>query len=317
MAGVANPIIVRQGLLATACVLALGLSAPSSPAQERGIVYVRALTGSAELRLYRPGAADELVARLDGSPTNLFWDEDITTLFFRTDTSVFRLPWVDSATPERILQGVPEADELWIDPSTGRWRGYEIVLPQAGANTTYLARIHEHEDVGGWRVIAERATDGCEAGDGSMCGEEVSAYRDGKHGVFVSDLYEQMRVRAHLARLGIEYDGDKENETQFLPLSEDGSYGIALRVQLGDTLHGMAPVQWVERKTGAQKTIYGDDTPCGKQVAFERDSSWLLVASEYTGRCARVVSMSDGEILWRAPAGSSMAAWITVPRPQP
>ncbi|HXV60459.1 MAG TPA: hypothetical protein VEK15_07190 [Vicinamibacteria bacterium] len=296
--------------------LGIQLFASMSLAQDRVVVYVNAPDSGHELRLVRPGRTDTLLTRLAGPPQNLFWTENFDTLYYRVDETVFRLAWTLHAEPEAMLEGTPDAAELWIDADSGRWRAYEIQFPESGATLKYLARIYQHHAEHGWQVLIERETQGCEAGDGSMCGEEVRSYRGGRHGVFLSDLQEAMRIGNHLDRLGIDFDSDLEKEPQFLRSISDENVGVELDLRLGDTLHGFAPVHWVDRRNGTEKEIYGDETGCGPQVGFEEYSGWLLVTSEYTGGCARIVSLADGQLVWQAPAGASLAVWAREPRPR-
>lgn len=291
--------------------LVLGMSVASISGGERGVVYVLAREDVHELRIYRPEHGDQLLLQSEGPPKNAFWDESFDNLFYRVNSTVFRMPWVVGAKSEVVFNDAPDADDLWIDSSTGRWRAYEVYFPGVG----YRARVYEHRSEDGWVVLADEKTEGCEAGDGSLCGREVRNLRTGRRGAFFSELQTSMRIASQLEKRGLEFDFRHEGETHFLPSMEVDGVGVELRLQFGDTLHGTAPVHWVDRARGSAKEIFPQGSRgCRRQVSLDEHADWLLVTGEYTGKCARVIALSDGAIVWESPAGSSLAAWVPVPR---
>ena len=164
-------------------------------------------------------------------------------------------------------------------------------------------------------MLVDKETRGCEVGDGSTCGQEVRSYRSGRRGVFLSDLQTGMRLASQLQKRGLEFDFQRDDEVHFLPSMQDDSIGVELQLSFGDTLHGIAPVRWVSRVSGSAKEIFPRGlSECRRQVSLDEHADWLLVTGEYTGKCARVVTLSDGAIVWESPAGSSLAAWVPLPR---
>lgn len=295
-------------------------SAPGSPI----VAYVVGTSdqgcpaGGCEWRVYDPATGeDRLLLPLPAFPHNVYWTADFAWIYYRADEQFFRAEWRWGAEPEKLVrfpshlsEGSENIVEVWHDLESGRWRmkTYEWL------NRTDTAGVWEYmPEERRWTVLTKVPTE-CEA-VGRPCTDVVNDYVHKNDVISLNELLTRMRVEYRLADHGLEVHEDNEGVYLF-PSQAAPGVGVRARVELGDTLHAMAPLLYVG-PGDTEKVIYSDDEGCYDQVAFQEEEGFLLVSAEYRGQCSKVIEMRTGRIVRSLSEQASRAVWVQAPRGQP
>ena len=123
-----------------------------------------------------------------------------------------------------------------------------------------------------------------------------------------------MRVEHRLQETGQSVNQDTDNREYYFASASVQSRGVIVTVSLGDTAHAMAPLYYASEDGSTKTLIYGQDEACSQQLSFQESLEYLLVGSEYRGRCSRVVDMRTGEVIRSFPDNTSFAVWIEPPK---
>jgi hypothetical protein len=252
-----------------------------------------------EWRVFDPAAGeDRLLLRVPAFPHNVYWTEDFAWVYYRAGDRFFRAEWRWGAGPEELVQfpahlteGYQNIVEVWHDLESERWRmkTYEWL------NNTDTAGVWEYvPEEQRWDVLTKVPTE-CE-GVGRPCTDVVNDYVHKNDVISLNELLTKMRVEYRLQELGL-----------------TAGTGVRARVELGDTLHAMAPLLYVSRD-GTEETVYSEDEECYKQIAFQEEGGFLLVTAEYTGSCAKVIEMRTGKTVGALSEVASGAVWVQAPR---
>ena len=295
-------------------------SLPGHGAENPSIFYVTGEGTRHEMRAYHPLRGTRTVLELPGEPSNIYWTGDFGTITFRVGDDIFESDWrIGSEARKAItLPSVPEASHrqiiVWRDADANRWRYYEIQYPPDDAvEWKYFARVLEYNrDTNAWETLADRETHGCEEGNGFGCGSEVHEHTMGqRRHVFRSRLAEEMRLGRLMDERGLEYEASMEEKDLWFEL---GGGEVSVIPIFGDSLHAMAPVKW--RRGDESRIIFPADRDytCMDQVGLGRVGGFLLVATEWYGRCGRVIDLETGETVHELPANARSA--VIVPWPE-
>jgi len=119
-----------------------------------------------------------------------------------------------------------------------------------------------------------------------------------------------MRIEAHPFQFP--KGADPEDFVATVPSAGAAGRALEMRVTMGDTLHAMDPITWVNVTSG-QRVIVTADAACDSwQRAFAERGPYLLLIEEWTGRCAVVVDMRTATIRKRLP-DATRAVWVPAP----
>lgn len=267
-----------------------------------------------KFRIYHPNTGDRLVLELPGHPENIFWSRDYEFLYYRIDSTIYKLPWKQGASPSAVVKlpgELPYEPHIWLNTKTGKWRMYNIVFG-AKNETGYEANVRDFDPrTGSWQEIAKSQTEMCEGGDGSSCGAEVEEFvKDKGDLILLEDLLDSMRAHPNLLKHNPPHEGDPDGKVVNFPSRYVKQAGLEVTLAFGDTLHAISPVTWISND-GSRKSVYKkSDYPCSSQVAFEESTEWMLVGTEYNLECARLINMSSGEIVFRFPKNSRYSVWV-------
>ena len=95
---------------------------------------------------------------------------------------------------------------------------------------------------------------------------------------------------------------------------ESGGKQVSVVPIFGDSLHAAPPVKWSD---GSEpKIIFPAEReyPCIDQVGLKRFGKFLLVATEWYGRCGRVIDLETGATVHELPSSAKDA--VVVPWPE-
>lgn len=271
--------------------------------------------GLFELRLYHPDSDTIMIASSEAEPSNIFWYQNFSAMYYRVENTVFKLDWKSGAFPESVLnlpEGTSKAGTLWIDDKTRKWRFYEVLWPQSEA------AVYEYiKKKGRWKTLAQEKTHGCEKNGSGRCGQEVREFTKRQKDVqTIHEISHQMKIWNHLSRFNIMINNKNANLPYFFPSIGHPNVVIESIVTLEDSLHGTAPIYWIDRLQGTKLEIYGESTApgCSRLARFLEQGRWLLTASESEGQCGRVVDMTTGKIVTTLPEHSHDAVWVPLMR---
>jgi len=313
--------LAKVGLLATQAALFF-LSPSVSDAREKTptIFYVTGEESRYELRTYHPSRGTRTILEVPGEPSNFYWTEGFQTINFRVGDDIFTADWrigseaskaatLPSGSGENYRQIV-----VWYDTGSHAWRYHEIEYSADDATETkYFARVFQYsQDTEQREKLVDRETHGCEQGNGSACGVEVRQYTEsqGRH-VFLSQLSEEMRLGGLMDERGVEYEASMEARDFWF---ESGGKHVSVVPVFGDSLHAAPPVKWSD---GSEPKIVFPaerEYPCIDQVGLKRFGKFLLVATEWYGRCGRVIDLETGATVLDLPPSAKDA--VVVPRPE-
>jgi hypothetical protein len=268
-----------------------------------------------EWRILHPSTGrSDVLWRLPGPPLNVYWDSGFTAVYYRVADTVYRQLWRVGATPEVVVTVprqlvVPQdairesIDDLWRDRESDAWRLLSVEL----RDTQATAAVWEYSAVTRqWRIL--QSSTECDLG-GSVC-DAVSSFVAPESRVTLKRLLDEMRVEHHLERTepaGIWNEGPRT-----FPSTTTPGAAIRVGVVLGDTYHAWAPL-WHVSSAAVEALVYGKVEGCYEQLAFKEIAGVLLVAEEFTGACARVVSMATGAVSATLPSTSRSAVWVSAP----
>jgi len=284
------------------------------------VFYVTGDDTRYELRIYHPQRGTRTLLEMPGEPSNIYWTRDFKTIAFRVGDDVFESDWRIGSKARRVLT-VPSASNsahreitVWHETGSDVWRYYEIEYPpDDAAEWKYFARVFQYnQDTEEWEKLADQETHGCEQGDGWACGREVRPYTAGQERhVFRTRLAEEMRLGGLMDEMGLDYEESMEHNDLWLTL---GGTDVSVVPVFGDSLHAMAPVKW--RKGSESRILFpsGLEYPCMDQVGLSRIGEFLLVATEWHGRCGRVIDLETGDTIHELPANADNA--VVVPWPE-
>jgi len=311
----------KGALLVAQAVLLLAISSFfGAEAETQSIFYVTGEDTPYELRVYHPLKGTRTVLKLLGEPSDIYWTQDFKTITFRVGDEVFESDWrIGSEARRAITLPTVSGDNYrestaWYDTDSQAWRYCEIQYPADDAKERkYFARVFQYDQATReWKKLVDQETYGCEQGDGSACGAEVHQYTKGQsRHVLQTQLSEEMRLGSLMDELGIEYEESLEHKDFWF---EFGGSEVSVLPVFGDSLHAMAPVKW--RDGSEPMTIFPAELeyPCMNQVGLKRIGRFLLVATEWYGRCGRVIELETGETVHELPAKASKA--VVVPWPE-
>ncbi len=267
-----------------------------------------------EWRVYWPDTGeDRLFLALPEVPQNVFWDARFERVSFLLADRIFRVAWRLGAPVEPVLSLPPElsgqiVEDIWVDATSGRRR----VKTWGREGEHDFAYVWEYSSADNrWSVLAREPTQ-CEC-CGCPCTDVVNDYVHKGGAVTLREILSGMSVENHLRRVRPRAAEEVEGEHQFP--SSVARRAVKVSVVMGDTPHALAPLVYVDNEKNRERVIFETDAECSPlgQIGFEERAGVLLVATEYEGRCARLVDMRTGTILRVFPRGTAQAVWVQPP----
>ncbi len=323
-----------------------GASAQENP---KGILYWANVKDGVEIHIYYPAQrTDNVFLKIEKTPRFFKWTIDMKTLFYAEEEDLYKVEWKWGAKPEKLfsipLEVVNNDTFLstWIDKSTNRWRlvyVYEvfreldlIIIKEKGKQYYYL--LHDNEKVlvdstfkvgwhglavvqeyvprQGWQTIAKRVTD-CQA-QSSPCLDVIKDLVNPLPMVSSGLLRSNMRI-SNKFNSAEWIEGSPRRGIAYIPSFSVKNRGIKVKVDLGDSYHAITPLIYVNKDTNVEIVIYKKDTNCNdfSQIGFEEHDGFLLVGTEYSSECARVIDMRTGKTVL-TPLPDSSVVWIEIPK---
>lgn len=324
---------VQHTILVGCCTLTLFLfanhTAPAAETpREQVVFYLSRLaqnqgectTTGCEWRTYDPlTGRDRLFLRLSEPPEAVFWDKEFQSLYYKLGQRLYKSEWRYGSIPESILVfphklNAPneQPSDVWFDEKSGVWKMSTWSYTEEVGDLASLWQYSVSERT--WETVRRVPTQ-CECG-GCLCTLVVAEPSEMSNRVTLGQILEGMRIGEHLSRTGQTVSEDIDDRFfEIYPQSSGSSY-LRVRVGLGDTAHAIAPLFLVFRSEGAQQEIFDANAlGCSRQIAFEDFKGFLLVGSEYFGRCTRVIDLNTGNVIISLPKESKWAIWIPTPGP--
>lgn len=304
-------------IIITLLIVIFPILATAQADQNPGVFFLLQKENKFYFKVYTPEIGPKTVFSVQGRPASIHWDKNFSIIFFRVNNKIFRAVWEIGATPSEILQlekRFSSEGTAWFEPSIEKWRFTEIQYPETGTKPwKYFARVYQYnEEKKLWSLLIEKETFGCESGDGSTCGAEVTKYTQGqKNYRFWGELSRDLFLAPFLKKLGVIYKEDMEHQDLWLDL---GKGRVSVVPAFGDTLHAMAPAKWSKGKE--MKTIFqkGLSYPCGPKIALGSFDSYLLITAEWSGKCGKVVNLTNGKTVFKLPEKAEKAIILPLPK---
>jgi hypothetical protein len=271
-------------------------------------------TGGCEWRTFDPRTEeDRLFLALPTPPSYAFWNTGFGALHYLRDGALYRAAWRYSANPQRILELPRNLDqphehvmEVWHDDERGVWSLATLSYSSDGSE---MAHAWEQSAADKSWTRTRSVPSHCEK-TGPPCMQEISVPSQWKERVSLEQIQNEMRIRAHLIRTG-----QTSGEEKLYDLRSRSEPESTVRVQMsfGDSAHAMQPLSLVLASGEEHAVELGAD--CSPQLAFDDVDGFLLLGTEYVGRCSKLVNLRTGQVVRSLPEHSRGAVWMPPPRP--
>jgi hypothetical protein len=270
--------------------------------------------GSCEWRTFDPRTGeDHLFLALPTPPSHAFWNTGFGAFHYLRDGTLYRAAWRYGAKPQSIVelprsldQPHEHAVEIWHDEERGAWTLTTLSYSNGGGE---IAHVWEQSATDkSWRRTRSVPSH-CNK-TGPPCMPEVGQSSELSKRISLEQIQNEMRIGAHLVWTG--QDSGEEKLYDLRSRSEPEST-VRVRMGFGDSAHAMQPLSLV-LASGEEHTVeLGAD--CGQQLAFYDVDGFLLLGTEYAGRCSKLVNLRTGRIVRSLPERSRGAVWVPPPRP--
>lgn len=264
---------------------------------------------------------DTLFLALDHFPTHAHWDSAFTVMEYVAGDHLERVPWRFGARPAAT---VTPRDSLLCDFRTdveGRWQVVtqrDVVLsgePGVPMVQKFVTRWDQRPD-GAW--LAAQVDSSIDDGSDFGCLESAALGRYGRRSpaIWMSALLDSMRIGNHrdstLRGIAAGEEGNADRHVH-VASHADPAVGLEMHAGFGDSDHAFGPVVWVDRRSGARKTVRASNQDASNQIAFAQRGGFVLVTEEYTGAFPVVADMRTGEVIFRVDRPSARAVWAPAP----
>lgn len=296
-------------------------SAQSGPPRGSIVFYLTGLSSTegmcaaegCEWRTFDPRTGeDRLFLALPTPPSHVFWDTGFGALYYLRESTLFRAEWRYNADPQNILTLPPNLDQpheramgVWHDEERDVWT---LTTLSSSAASREMAHVWEQSAADQtWRRTRSVPTQ-CDK-NGSICMEEVSEPSQLVERVSLEQIREEMRIETHLIRTGQNSDGEKLYN---LPSRSEPESTIRVQMRIGDSAHAWHPLSVVLASGKEHAVELG--AGCSQQLAFADVDGFLLLGTEWVGRCSKIVDLRTGRIVRSLPERSRWAVWTPPPR---
>ncbi len=272
-----------------------------------------------EWRLYQPETEEDvLVLSLPEVLLGIVWDVGFEWFYYTQGGGAYRAAWKLGTQPEKILD-LPEgvaAGDFWLDSETGAWR----LQSSEWVDERVLCKVWEYSVEGlEWKLLIQRPS----GHEYVECSSVVEEFIHKGATISLATLLSRARVEHQLgperARKFIDRQvrsSGRSSEIAYVPSKTVTDRGLRMRVHLGDSLHAIAPLLYVDESSGEERIVYSEAERCTRripssdQVSFQTSGPYLLAGTEYSLQCARVVDMRTGKIVYRFPRHAIFVVWV-------